>query len=226
MFSISQILQTNRAKSLSLDECLVFEAQQNSRAFKSLYERHYNEVFFFVQNNVSDGHTSANLTHQVFRKALSEIKNYRFSRITSYSKYLIGIARMKCGSFLRSRNKKNERLSEDLSTMPVDYTFSKDEIESLMDFEMLWKDPEIPETKIELTKNIFAELTSYIDAQVFRRAFISFGIIGILGLAINIFLADRASNNVVIDALDVKLKDMDTIQKGVVSIEDLACLDV
>ena len=228
MYSTSQISQTNSA-SLSLEQSLVFQAQQNSRAFRSLYESHYNEVFSFIQKKVSDRLTSAHLTHQVFRKALSEIKKYKLSRVKSYSKYLIGIARLKCTSFLKSRNKKNQRLFHNPSTNEIDSAFSKNEIQALMDFETLWMDPEIPENDIVLPKNIFLELISYIEVQVLRRALVGIGIIVVLGVTMNFFIPDNSTtikNQTTPADLQEELDTKKNNKAEVVYQEDIACLDL
>ena len=229
MFSISQISQTNSTKSLSLEESLVFQAQHNSRAFRSLYEHHYNEVFSFIQNRVSDRLTSAHLTHQVFRKALAEIKKYKLSRVKSYSKYLIGIARLKCTNFLKSRNKKNQPISQEPSAVEVECAFSKKEIQSLMDFEMLWMDPEILESDTVLPKNIFVELISYVETQVLRRALVGIGIIALLGVTMNFFVPDNnpiIQNQTTPADLEKELNTKKSHQTEVAFQEGIACLSL
>ena len=86
------------------EEEVIQEAQQNPKAFKRLYERNYRAIFGFVYKRINDKQTTADITQQVFLKALSSIKKYKYKGLP-YSAFLYRIAVNECNAFFRSNNK-------------------------------------------------------------------------------------------------------------------------
>lgn len=70
---------------------LVQAAQDNPRRFSVLYERYYEKIFYFVYKRVDDEELTGDLTSQVFLKAMTNLKKYRFQGVP-FSAWLYRIA--------------------------------------------------------------------------------------------------------------------------------------
>lgn len=70
---------------------LVEAAKKNSRRFGVLYERYYEQIFLFVFKRVSNEEASADVTSQVFLKAITNLHKYQFKGVP-FSAWLYRIA--------------------------------------------------------------------------------------------------------------------------------------
>ncbi len=129
MSTINDIALRDNPVAMQTEEELVKAAQQNTKAFEKLYERHYGLIFGFVLKRVNDKDTTADITQQVFVKALTSIKKYTYTGLP-YSAYLYRIATNECNIFFRANSKKrfvvlDEEFSEGLiDQLGIEDTYS------------------------------------------------------------------------------------------------------
>ena len=88
-------------------ECLeVQAAQANPARFRPLYERYYEPIYRFVYRRTSDSDLSADLSSQVFLKALQRLSGYEY-RGVPFSAWLFRIASNEVAQHFRdSRNQR------------------------------------------------------------------------------------------------------------------------
>jgi RNA polymerase sigma-70 factor, ECF subfamily len=79
---------------------LVELAQRDPDQFKVLYERYFKRIFVFVHHRVNDKALTADITSQVFLKALINLKKYKFQGVP-FSAWLFRIALNECYDFFR-----------------------------------------------------------------------------------------------------------------------------
>ena len=89
---------------LAEDETLIVKSQADSEAFRPLYEKYFKRIFLFVHHRVGDKALTADITSQVFLKALLNINKFSF-RGLPFSAWLFRIALNECNDFFR----KNKR---------------------------------------------------------------------------------------------------------------------
>jgi RNA polymerase sigma-70 factor (ECF subfamily) len=99
--------ETQTQQQLLLEEEVIRKARVNPEAFRSVYEKYYKSIFLFLLHRVGDRDLTADLTSQVFLKALQKLHLYEF-RGLPFSSWLFRIAVNECNEFFR-RNKR-ERL--------------------------------------------------------------------------------------------------------------------
>jgi RNA polymerase sigma-70 factor, ECF subfamily len=95
------------AKGLEQEVELIQQAREDARAFRPLYEHYYKSIFLFVLHRVGDKQLTADVTAQVFLKALQNIKKYE-DRGLPFSAWLYRIAVNEVNDFFRKQ--KRERL--------------------------------------------------------------------------------------------------------------------
>lgn len=83
-------------KELHIVEC----AKKDPKAFGVLYERYYHEIFVFINKKTDDLNVSGDITSQVFYKALSNIKKYKYKGVP-FSAWLYRIASNETNLFFR-----------------------------------------------------------------------------------------------------------------------------
>ena len=83
-----------------LEQHAIRQAKVDARAFKPLYERYYKPIFLFLFHRTGDKDASADLTSQVFLKALAGLRKYEF-RGLPFSSWLYRIAVNECNSYFR-----------------------------------------------------------------------------------------------------------------------------
>jgi RNA polymerase sigma-70 factor, ECF subfamily len=88
------------------EQKLVEKAKQNSEAFRPLYEHYYKPIFLFVLGRMGDKELTADLTSQVFLKALQGIGKYTDQGLP-FSAWLYRIAINEINMFFRKQ--KHER---------------------------------------------------------------------------------------------------------------------
>ena len=87
------------------EEYLVIKAAQNNRRrFGVLYERYFDEIFFFVLKRVDDQEACGDVTSQVFYKAMTKLDKYQF-RGVPFSAWLYRIAINEVNQHYRETNK-------------------------------------------------------------------------------------------------------------------------
>ena len=89
---------------LNDEESLILKSQADSEAFRPLYEKYFKRIFLFVHHRVGDKAITADITSQVFLKALLNINKFSF-RGLPFSAWLFRIALNECNDFFR----KNKR---------------------------------------------------------------------------------------------------------------------
>ncbi len=83
------------------DEQLVALAQKDPGQFKLLYEKYFRQIFLFVLHRVGEKSLAADITSQVFLKALLNIQKFKYKGVP-FSAWLFRIALNECNSFFRS----------------------------------------------------------------------------------------------------------------------------
>src|ERR1051325_10679376 len=71
---------------------LIREAKQDSSKFAPLYKKYFEQIFLFVLKRVESEDTAADITSQVFLKALINLSKYREMGLP-FSSWLFRIAR-------------------------------------------------------------------------------------------------------------------------------------
>jgi RNA polymerase sigma-70 factor (ECF subfamily) len=106
MLKESLVLKENieHKNALRDEELLIRNSQADPEAFRPLYEKYFKRIFLFVHHRVGDKAMTADLTSQVFLKALINIKKFSF-RGLPFSAWLFRIALNECNDFFR----KNKR---------------------------------------------------------------------------------------------------------------------
>ena len=67
------------------------EAKKNPKKFETLYNRYHEQIFRYLYSRVDNTHLAADLTSQVFYKALLNIENYSFKGVP-FASWLYRIA--------------------------------------------------------------------------------------------------------------------------------------
>ncbi len=93
---------------------LIRAAQQNPRRFGVIYERYYEQMFLFIYKRVGDEEQSADLCSQVFLKAMTNLKRYRFQGVP-FSAWLYRTATNEVNQFFRDSQKQRMVSLESLS---------------------------------------------------------------------------------------------------------------
>jgi RNA polymerase sigma-70 factor, ECF subfamily len=86
------------------DVQLVELAKDNPEKFKPLYEKYFKRIFLFVHHRINDRAISADITSQVFLKALINLSKYK-SQGVPFSAWLFRIALNECNDFFRRSNR-------------------------------------------------------------------------------------------------------------------------
>lgn len=85
---------------LLIEEQIIRKSTENPGEFKPLYEKYYKRIFLFVLHRIGSKEQTADLTSQVFLKALLKISQFR-SRGLPFSSWLFRIAVNECNDFFR-----------------------------------------------------------------------------------------------------------------------------
>lgn len=110
--------QYHHSKSaIQLEEEQINKAKKNPKDFAVLYEKYYVQIFRYIFKRIADENESADLTSQVFVKALQSLHKYEF-RGVPFSAWLHQIARnelnlcFRAQKYNRSVDVKTEQLHE------------------------------------------------------------------------------------------------------------------
>ena len=97
------------------EAAMIRQAQANPEAFRPLYEKYFKKIFLFVLHRVGDKTLTADITSQVFLKALLHLDKYAF-RGLPFSAWLFRIALNECHDFFR-KHKRHRVVSLDEHTI-------------------------------------------------------------------------------------------------------------
>ncbi len=86
------------------EKSIIEKTQRDPEAFKPLYERYFKRIFLFVHHRVGEKEISADITSQVFLKALLNINKFTF-RGLPFSAWLFRIALNECNDFFRKKTR-------------------------------------------------------------------------------------------------------------------------
>ncbi len=88
----------------SLEDSWIKEAQQEIGAFEKLYDKHYEAIFRYVYQRMNSKDDACDVTQQVFVKAMTNIKSYKFMGY-KFSSWLYRIAKSETYQFLKNQSK-------------------------------------------------------------------------------------------------------------------------
>jgi len=108
----------------------VQDAQQNPAKFRVLYNRYYEPIFRFVYKRTVDEVLAADLTSQVFLKAMQKIDKYVFKGVP-FSAWLFRIASNEIAQHFRKQNKNRVVALEERTAQALE-----DEYEDKTDLEI------------------------------------------------------------------------------------------
>lgn len=105
-------------------------AQQNPAKFRVLYSRYYEPIFRFIYKRTVDETLAADLTSQVFLKAMQKLDKYTYKGVP-FSAWLFRIASNEIAQHFRKHNKNRVVALEEGSTKDL-----KDEFEDKEDLDI------------------------------------------------------------------------------------------
>ena len=100
--SITQHIPTSKVD--TLEESWIKEAQKNIQAFEKLYNANYEAIFRYVYQRMDSKEDATDVTAQVFMKAMTNIKKYKFMGF-KFSSWLYRIAKSETYQFLKNKSK-------------------------------------------------------------------------------------------------------------------------
>ncbi len=101
-------------------------AQQSPAQFRVLYNRYYEAIFRFVYQRTLDQDTTADITSQVFLKAMQNLHKYTYQGVP-FSAWLYRIATNEITQFYRKTNKTRVVALEDYHTSELAHEFDDKE---------------------------------------------------------------------------------------------------
>ena len=113
--------KSNRRDLSQSEEFLIKSSQSDPEAFRPLYEKYFKRIFLFVLHRVEDKSLAADITSQVFLKALLHIKKFTF-RGLPFSAWLFRIALNECNDYFRKNKRYRIVTIEDVS---VDHLYEE-----------------------------------------------------------------------------------------------------
>ncbi len=88
----------------SEDESRVDAAKKDPKHFRYFYDKHYKEIFVFIYRRTDDQEVTADITHQVFLKAMQSLDRYTYRGIP-FSAWLYRIASNEVTQHFRDQQK-------------------------------------------------------------------------------------------------------------------------
>ena len=113
----------------------VQKAQQNPAHFRVLYERYHEPIFRFVFKRTLEEALSADLTAQVFLKALQNLANYTFKGVP-FSAWLFRIASNEIAQHFRKSKKRRVVTLEENNVQEIEVEY-EDKMELEVNIEVL-----------------------------------------------------------------------------------------
>ena len=83
------------------EEEVIARARQNPANFRPLYDRYYPAIYRFLLKRLGEKDLTADITSQVFLKALTNLHQFSFRGLPSFSSWLFRIAANECNSHFR-----------------------------------------------------------------------------------------------------------------------------
>jgi RNA polymerase sigma-70 factor (ECF subfamily) len=97
------------------DENEIIQAAKNDPAhFKPLYEKYFKRIFLFTYHRVEDRDIAADVTSQIFLKAMQRIHQFKF-RGMPFSSWLYRIAINECTDYFRKSKRSKVVYVDDVS---------------------------------------------------------------------------------------------------------------
>ena len=90
----------------------ILAAKANPKKFKVLYEKYFKRIFLFIQHKTGDSQLAADITSEVFLKALSKLQGFRFRNVP-FSAWLYRIAINEVYQFYRKNQKVRKVVIDD-----------------------------------------------------------------------------------------------------------------
>ncbi|HEY8399690.1 MAG TPA: sigma-70 family RNA polymerase sigma factor [Cytophagaceae bacterium] len=124
--------QTQEQIALELD--LIRKAQNNPKYFAPVYDKYYKAIFLFIYRRTDDEDLTADLTSQVFMKALVNLAKYQFKGLP-FSSWLYRIAANEVNMHFRKHQSSRAisiedeglaRLLSELHENPMEHTEAMD----------------------------------------------------------------------------------------------------
>lgn len=97
------------SESMQEEWLLIKAAQNNPAAFRPLYDKYFEQIFRFVFRRTADQNLAADISSQVFLKAMQKLGGYQFKGVP-FSAWLYRIASNEIAQFYRD-DKKNRVVS-------------------------------------------------------------------------------------------------------------------
>ena len=111
---------------------LIKQAQTDPARFGPLYERYYKPVFLFVYRRTDDEDLTADLTSQVFLKAITYLPRYEYKGLP-FSAWLFRIAVNEINMFFRKHKNRRSLSIEDGAMERIAEEWGEDEKEEKME---------------------------------------------------------------------------------------------
>lgn len=126
MFLFSAFHKTE--KQISKEQKLVYAAQKDPNKFAPIYDMYFDQIFIFVNKRIMNENTTAEITSEVFYKALYNINKYTFKGLP-FSAWLYRIASNAVAEYYRKQKKAQRHVSldsEHLSNLVAEVTEEDD----------------------------------------------------------------------------------------------------
>lgn len=92
------------ASGMAEEEKILRQSLSDPEAFRPIYEKYFKKIFHFVHRRVGEPDLAADLTQQVFVKALSGLCKFQF-RGLPFSAWLYRVALNECNDFFRKSSR-------------------------------------------------------------------------------------------------------------------------
>ncbi|MEN8929479.1 MAG: sigma-70 family RNA polymerase sigma factor [Flavobacteriales bacterium] len=154
--SITQNIPPGRVD--SIEESWIKAAQKDLSAFEKLYDKHYEAIFRYVHQRMDSKDDACDVTQQVFIKAMTNIKKYKFMGY-KFSSWLYRIAKSETFQFLKDKSKSP---TLNVETNSLNQLAEKVDTETRIENEVLIAVlQELNETELELVEMRFFEQRSF-----------------------------------------------------------------
>ncbi len=94
------------------EEEVLTRSKTDPEAFKSVYTKYFKKIFLFVLHRIGERQISADITQQVFLKALTGLGKFQFKGLP-FSAWLYRIAINECNDFFRKTKKQRQVVLEE-----------------------------------------------------------------------------------------------------------------
>ena len=148
-------------KDLELELQQIGAAKQNPARFDVLYDRYYKSIFVFIYRRTDDEELSADITSQVFLKALINIKKYEYKGVP-FSAWLFRIAFNEINMYFR-KSKGQRTVSLEQGNLNLLMEEVRDEDSTALQARMLQALKTLDEPELQLIELRFFERRSFAE---------------------------------------------------------------